>query len=121
MALIGHLQVAQKIGAASATPAAASSGSLPKAPGSAGGYLLIKQGFVGEEKQRRPPTQKPVSLFLGILRDYSNEGDAILDPFLGSGTTAVAAKQLKRNYIGIELSEKYCEIARMRLAQDMLF
>jgi hypothetical protein len=40
VALIGHLQVAQKIGAASATPTAASSGSLPKAPGSAGGYLL---------------------------------------------------------------------------------
>jgi len=46
--------------------------------------------------------------------------DIILDPFLGSGTTAVAAKQLKRNFIGIEISEKYCKIANERLRQEIL-
>jgi DNA modification methylase len=50
----------------------------------------------------------------------SKESDLILDPFLGSGTTAVAAKQLKRNFIGIEISPKYCEIARGRLRQELL-
>ena len=56
-----------------------------------------------------------------IIRDFTKENDIILDPFLGSGTTAVAASQLKRNWIGIELSPKYCEIAKRRLEQKQLF
>ena len=67
------------------------------------------------------PTQKPVELFELLVKSYSKENDIILDPFLGSGTTAVACKQLNRNYIGIEISEKYCEIARRRLEQEQLF
>ena len=46
---------------------------------------------------------------------HSNPNDLILDPFCGSGTTCVAAKMLGRNYIGIDISEEYCEIARQRL------
>ena len=65
------------------------------------------------------PSQKPINLIKKLISDYSTENDIILDPFLGSGTTAVACKQLKRNFIGIELSEKYCEIARQRLRQDV--
>lgn len=65
------------------------------------------------------PTEKPVDLILKIIG--ANVGDIVLDPFLGSGTTAVAAKQLGRKYIGIELSEKYCQIAEERLKQDLLF
>ena len=84
-------------------------------------YTAIQQGFVTEEKDRYHPTQKPLHLFKKILEDYSEEGMMILDPFLGSGTTAVACKQLKRNYIGIELSEEYCSIAKKRLEQDVLF
>jgi len=64
--------------------------------------------------------QKPIRLVEDLLKGFSEEGDTILDPFLGSGTTAVACKQLKRNFIGIEISEKYCEIARQRLRQDIL-
>ena len=64
------------------------------------------------------PTQKPVDL-IKYLIDIEDP-KIILDPFLGSGTTAVAAKQLKRNFIGIEISEKYCEIARGRLRQEIL-
>ena len=63
------------------------------------------------------PTQKPLELFEWCLVNYSQENDLILDPFLGSGTTAVACQNLKRNFIGIEISEKYCEIARQRLRQ----
>ncbi len=64
------------------------------------------------------PNEKPVSLICQLL---SNQvGDIILDPFLGSGTTAVAAKKLNRHYIGIEISEKYCAIAARRLSQDVM-
>jgi site-specific DNA-methyltransferase (adenine-specific) len=65
------------------------------------------------------PTEKPVDLISRIIG--ANVGDTILDPFLGSGTTAVACKQLGRNYIGIELSQKYVDIANERLKQDLLF
>ncbi len=65
------------------------------------------------------PTEKPVELIKTIIA--ANKGDLVFDPFLGSGTTAVACKQLNRKYIGIELSEKYCSIANERLAQDLLF
>ncbi len=61
------------------------------------------------------PTQKPKELVRRIIRDFTEDGAIILDPFLGSGTTAVAAKMEGRNYIGIEISEKYCKIARERL------
>ena len=66
------------------------------------------------------PTQKPIELIKYLVNCFSSEGMTILDPFLGSGTTAVAAKQLKRNFIGIEISEKYCKIARDRLRQEIL-
>ena len=61
------------------------------------------------------PTQKPVSLCEYFIKTYSNEGDVILDPFIGSGTTAVAAKNTNRNYIGWEQNDEYFEIAEERL------
>ena len=69
------------------------------------------------------PTEKPISLMRHLLEIHSNKDDIILDPFLGSGTTAVACKELGRRYIGIEISPEYCEIAkrRIRAIPELLF
>ena len=61
------------------------------------------------------PTQKPVSLCEYFIKTYSNKGDIILDPFIGSGTTAVAAINTERKYIGFEKEEEYFDIAQNRL------
>jgi len=71
-----------------------------------------------ESKGRRHPHQKPVSLVTHLLTHTS--ASTILDPFLGSGTTAVAAKKLNRKCIGIEIEEKYCEIAANRCRQMVM-
>lgn len=60
------------------------------------------------------PTQKPVELIEQLIA--ANVGDVVFDPFLGSGTTAIAAKQLNRNFIGIEISPEYIKIAQDRLS-----
>lgn len=80
---------------------------------------MIQQDMKNKEV-RHHPTQKPVELFKWILLNYSQENDIILDCYLGSGTTAVACQNLKRNFIGIEISPKYCETARQRLRQQTL-
>lgn len=67
------------------------------------------------------PTEKPTKLLQFLISKSSNEGETILDPFMGSGTTLVAAKHLDRNATGIEISEKYCKIAEDRLKQEKLF
>jgi DNA modification methylase len=66
------------------------------------------------------PTQKPLQIIRKIIRNSSRPSSTILDPFMGSGTTLRAAKDLGRKAIGIEIEEKYCEIAAKRLAQEVL-
>ena len=61
------------------------------------------------------PTPKPKTFIAAILEMFSKEGDIVLDPFIGSGSTAMACKLTKRKYIGIELDEKYCRLAEKRL------
>lgn len=61
------------------------------------------------------PTQKSLGLMKELVKIHSNEGDTILDPFMGSGTTGVACKNLNRNFIGIELDETYYNIAKQRI------
>ena len=61
------------------------------------------------------PSQKPVDLLVWLLRSYTNTADTILDPFMGSGTTGVAAVQMGRRFIGIEREERYFEIACKRI------
>lgn len=70
--------------------------------------------------KREHPTQKPLSLMHWCLGFLPN-ARLILDPFMGSGTTLVAAKDLGRKAIGIEIDEKYCEMAAKRLGQEVLF
>ena len=66
------------------------------------------------------PTQKPVALFEYLIKTYTSEGDTVLDNCIGSGTTAVACKELNRHFIGIDISSEYCKIADGRLAQGVL-
>ena len=63
------------------------------------------------------PTQKPAQLMNWLINHYSNVDDTILDPFMGSGTTGVACQELGRNFIGIEINEKYFKIAERRINQ----
>lgn len=63
------------------------------------------------------PTEKAVSIITPLVQSFSKPGDLVLDPFSGSGTTAVAAVLNNRNYVGIELEQKYCELAKRRLAE----
>ncbi len=61
------------------------------------------------------PTQKPEKLLAKIILASSNEGDMVFDPFLGSGTTAAAAKKLGRKFCGVEIDEQYCLLAQKRI------
>ena len=78
------------------------------------------QGMLQEDmkhkEKRYHPTQKPVKLFMQIIEKYSQPGETILDPFLGSGTTAIAAYNTGRHCVGIEKIPAYVDIARERLA-----
>ncbi len=64
------------------------------------------------------PTQKPLAIMERIVSIFSNKNQVILDPFMGSGTTCLACKNLDRKYIGFELDEKYFEIAQKKLNEN---
>jgi DNA modification methylase len=70
---------------------------------------------INNMKKRYHPTEKPVELLEWIIRYYSNEGDTILDPTMGSGSTGVACKNLKRNFIGIEMDKTIYDVAVSRI------
>jgi len=71
----------------------------------------------GERKYGKHPTQKPVQLMEFFIKVLTNEGDTVLDPFMGSGSTGVAAKKNNRNFIGIEIDENYFQIATRRIQE----
>ena len=71
------------------------------------------------QNNRLHPTQKPVDLCEYLIKTYTNEGELVLDNCIGSGTTAIAALNTGRFFIGIEKEEKYVEIARKRIAEHM--
>ena len=70
-----------------------------------------------KQKGNFHPTQKPLALMEYLIRTYTNEGETVLDFTMGSGTTGLAAKNLNRNFIGIELEKAYFEIAEKRINQ----
>ena len=93
---------------------------LGKHPSGLGGSSCILRGHGGGNLARTTghPHTKPVDLMAQLV---TNTLGAIADPFVGSGSTLLAAKYLGRKAIGVEVEERYCEIAAKRLAQDTLF
>jgi site-specific DNA-methyltransferase (adenine-specific) len=71
------------------------------------------------ERSGLHPTEKPVSLMRELISLFSNFGETILDPFMGSGTTGVAAVKLGRKFIGIEIEPKYFDIACRRISDAL--
>jgi len=78
----------------------------------------IIQERIPAGKKRVHPTQKPEELIIEILKSTQESKQLILDPFMGSGTTAVACKRLGRHYIGFEINPDYCKIANQRLEAE---
>ena len=71
----------------------------------------------GERKFGKHPTQKPVQLMEFFVKVLTNEGETVLDPFMGSGSVGVAAKKNNRNFIGVEINENYFQIATRRIQE----
>ena len=83
-------------------------------------YRVMHGGVVnadGHNAARVHPTQKPLTLMKRIILDYTNEGDTVFDPFMGSGKTGVACVETGRNFIGCEISPEYFQIAEKRIRQ----
>ena len=77
------------------------------------------QERMGQDKETRyHPTQKPVGVMKWIIEKYTKEGDIILDPFFGSGSTGVAAVRMGRHFIGIEINPDDCKIAEKRIQDE---
>lgn len=81
---------------------------------------IIKISRVNSDNKIDHETVKPIKLLRELIEDNSNEGDVVLDMFMGSGSVAFASKQMKRNFIGFELEEKYVKISEKRLTQEVL-
>ncbi len=93
-----------------------------------GGYIFNKNKNIKKDTFHYPTVsgkertkhkaQKPLLLIKKLLETHSNKNDIILDPFMGSGTTAIACKRLNRKYIGFEISKEYYKIARERIEAE---
>jgi DNA modification methylase len=76
-------------------------------------YMITPNSSAYQETSH--PTEKPLQLIQYFIEHHSNTNDIVLDCFLGSGTTAIACIKSNRNFIGIELSQHYCNIANKRI------
>jgi len=75
---------------------------------------------IHHDKAKFHPTQKPLELCEWLIRTYSNEGDMVLDFCMGSGSSIVAARQTKRNYIGVEKDPVIFQTAKERINQSLM-
>lgn len=82
----------------------------------------LVRGFppVGAQPQRLHPTEKPVDLLAYFIAKHCPPGGTVLDPFAGSGSTLLAAQRLDRRAIGVEIDQRYCQVAATRLRHDRL-
>lgn len=76
---------------------------------------IVKAKRTGNEFH---PTQKPIDLIQKFVRKSTDEGEVVFDPFMGSGTTGIAAAELKRSFIGVEIDEQYFKVAKKRIVED---
>ena len=83
-------------------------------------FGLIKDSSISNPMQLLYPTQKPLNILRKLIKITTNENDLVLDCFCGSGSTCCASKQIKRNFIGIDINPKAVEIASNRLKQQVL-
>ena len=84
------------------------------------GGVVNADSIYGNNEKRFHPTQKPVKVIRRIIEKYTRQGDTILDPFMGSGTTGIACVQTGRNFIGIEIEPKYYGIAEKRIKEAQM-
>lgn len=84
-------------------------------------FFISSVNFKNEKTEGKHPTQKPLGLLRRIIEASTKEGDLILDPFNGSGTTGIASKKLKRKYIGIENEEEYLKLTIRRYLKEFNF
>lgn len=85
-----------------------------------GSYATKRKWYVsptnkGDKEKYKHPTIKPLEIIKNLVINSTKEGDLVLDPFMGSGTTGAACMELGRNFIGIEKDAEYCEIAKARI------
>jgi site-specific DNA-methyltransferase (adenine-specific) len=80
-------------------------------------------GFMRDKCEQEHTCPKPITMMKYVVNRYCKKDETVLDPFMGSGTTGVACKELGRNFIGIEIDEKYFEIAKKRIenTQELMF
>lgn len=81
-------------------------------------WMMKTSGQDGSSKKYKHPAMFTVNFASDHIKSWSNEGDTVMDPFLGSGTTGVACKNLGRSFIGIELDEDYFKIAKERIKNE---
>ena len=79
--------------------------------------FYVSKKNLQDKRLYRHPTIKPLEIIKNLIINSSNEGDTILDCYMGSGTTGVACKELNRNFIGFEINENYFNIAKDRIGE----
>lgn len=86
-------------------------------------FRVMWGGFMRDddisEKRYEHPTQKPVKLMRRLIEKFTKEGDLIIDPYCGSGSTLVACAKLQREFIGCDINPEYCKIAQERIQKEL--